>query len=954
MTIKERNEKIAQHADLVALGGGKGLKKKTLDVAKYWNTLQKPPIRAYIQDWVIQRLYDYMTSPRLINNPARRFKLTNELLLPWGFKPLASGTNRRAFYCEYDPTIIFKIASDAVGQKDNQSELYIQQLLRPFCPKVFNVDGDGVIALTERGEPMTEHDYKFVWAEEIFDLLFSLLARGYILEDVGSNFYKNFGIRLGFGPMIWDFPYVYKLDWRKLICQKPDRITGEPCGGEIDYDYNKGMSEIICTRCGARYSAKYLASSVPSEAINMVNRERGITMGRFDTNFQVYVRQGDKIVTSYSNETSAQRMVDNRSNRRTLDNGEPLPAHVANNGIVTETAAIPTVQQNNFVQNVAQQTNNNNVSNNYYGEGTTVSITNTEKNDQVQNVIATYGPQTENHAQYTIAHPSGPIQAQPVPAVNNGIVLNQTPQQQFTTQSKRHVVNFNAQKIVQQQPAVQEPPKPAPPKRAIVKANGQTGITLTPEEFIALIANCQAAGTEVPIALIQAAPELYAGMMQNHPEPENMKPLNTVGPIKEYTHYYENGVRYFYYPSMVKNRIVQWLIDMRDKFGIEVANTLAEKLEIKFEAHKKGKPSNPPPQSQQPATEVQTAPKIYPKIMPNDRNRVIAQTAANNPTINTLVQKPATKTIIAPKPEKKVLNVEQDWKTRAPIQTVENNPATNTAVNTQQPVQTTNLFPVKPMTREEKDAEDAKANTDGAILGFPGVSMVEILRFDEDMPRIKAAVEQRFSHLILNSEDADKQVTELSRAIKDFIAGDVAAIMGTDQNGIEVIVGRTTDHRNKDCFSVQAFNYKTPLFITVLYPADKEADQLLMNDTVQQQSVQVQEPEKRDLTEAEYVAVFGPAVDAFNGSNYKNFDETRHALVGYLVTKLSEKYHDDLTVNLSMGRIWKAANEYVDRVVSIEDTSNASTDTASTQVIQPKQPEVVTNPTYADSVGAAL
>ena len=128
MTIKERNERIAQHADLVALGGGTGLKKKTLDVAKYWNTLQKPPIRAYVQDWVIQRLYDYMTSPRLINNPAKRFKLMNELLLPWGFKPLASGTNRRAFYCEYDPTIIFKIASDAVGQKDNQSELYIQQL----------------------------------------------------------------------------------------------------------------------------------------------------------------------------------------------------------------------------------------------------------------------------------------------------------------------------------------------------------------------------------------------------------------------------------------------------------------------------------------------------------------------------------------------------------------------------------------------------------------------------------------------------------------------------------------------------------------------------------------------------------------------------------------------------------------------------------------------------------
>ena len=251
MDIKERNERIAQHTDIVTFGG-RNLKKKTMDVAAYWNTLTRPPIKAYLPDWVVQKLYEYMTSARLINNPSLRFKLTNELLLPWGFKPLASGTNRRAFYCTYDPGIIIKIASDAVGQKDNQSEFVIQQMLKPFCPKIFDVAGDGAVLLSERGEPMTEHDYKFVWADEIFDLLFSLLARGYILEDVGSNFYKNFGIRMGFGPMLWDFPYVYKLDWRKLICQKPDPITGQPCGGEIDYDYHKGMSEIVCTKCGAR------------------------------------------------------------------------------------------------------------------------------------------------------------------------------------------------------------------------------------------------------------------------------------------------------------------------------------------------------------------------------------------------------------------------------------------------------------------------------------------------------------------------------------------------------------------------------------------------------------------------------------------------------------------------------------------------------------------------------
>ena len=869
MNIKERNQQIAQHTDIVSFGGKKIQSKKAMDIAMYWNTLQRPPIRSYIADWVIQRLYDYMTSPRLINNPSKRFKLTNELLQPWGFNPLASGTNRRAFYCVYDPGIIFKIASDAVGQKDNQSELFIQQMLRPFCPKVFNVDGDGVIALSERGEPMTEHDYKFVWAEEIFDLLFSLLARGYILEDVGSNFYKNFGIRLGFGPMIWDFPYVYKLDWRKLICQKPDHITGKPCGGEIDYAYNKGMSEIVCTRCGARYSARYLASSVPGEAINFVNKERGIQMGKFDTNFIVSVRRGDKIVATYGKETKNQQTVDNRTNRRTLANGE-RPQNPE--GIVTQAGAIPTMSpqaaqvaasaaQSGMVLNSDMMTGINQM---YGNVGTQVTIQTVSKNDVAQNVVAPYGNQQPAQGNYIL------------PNINKVEPYRDTNNPAYRQPAKGQVVAAPHVFTVQ-------------PKRQVIQANGQKGITITPEEFLALIAHCQATGKEVPIQLIQAAPELAATMLQNKAEPKHVKPIDTVGPVAEFEHYYKNGKRLFYYPAALKNRVIQWLIHMQNQFGAQIAEMLAEKLEVEYDTNKKAAPKPTTPQQPKPnlppAQKPQGQVSVYPKLSPKPAPTVMpAPTYQAN---NQMVQQPTTEVVVAPKPPQKTLLVEDpaNWKSRpAQFQQATSDTVTLQPQQTAE-VQTTNLFPVKPMSVEEKEAEDAKANHDGAITGFPGVAMVDTLRFKSEMPKIKAMVEQRFNNFPLSIEEADQQVVKLANDIKEFIAPDVANIMGTDQNGVEVFVTRTTDHRNADCFKVDAYNYKSALFMTVLYPSNEKVDQAIKQDMESEVTMKI--------SQEELVAFFEKCIAEFNPEGYETEKELKEALIGFIFSNLSDTYTKD-------------------------------------------------------------
>lgn len=960
MNIKERNQRIAQHTDIVSFGG-KRLQKKAMDISVYWNNLVRPPIRAYIPDWVVQKLYEYMASPRLINNPTKRFKMTNELLEPWGFKPLASGTNRRAFYCVYDPGIILKIASDAVGQKDNQSEFAIQHMLKPFCPKVFDIAGDGAVALSERGEPMSEHDYKFVWAEEIFDLLFSLLARGYILEDVGSNFYKNFGLRMGFGPMLWDFPYVYKLDWRKLICRKPDPITGQPCGGEIDYAYNKGMSEIVCTRCGSRYSAKYLASAMPSEALTTINKGRGFTMGRFDTNFQVSVKQGGKTVVSYGTETKSQRQGGQRS-RRTLRNGEQYQQPI--NGVVTEasvTVTAPMQQPNQQATSIAANAVQNGlvmspgimegINQTYGNPATEASITTYTKQDISQNVVAPYGA-----------------------------IPGQQPQPQAYTFAPGQGRNVPGPYREPDSPAYKQQPIPgqvvaAPvlPNRQVVKApNGKVGITLTPEEFLALIANCKASGKEVPIELIQAAPELAASMLHNRPEPEYVEPIKTVGPVQDFDHYYEDGKRFFKYPQPIKNQVVQWLINMQSKFGDEVALMLAEKLEIHFDLKRKNGSVAPKPNPPSPARATTTNGKAtYPKIMPTKsaqaskpqpkavtRTPLQQQPSTNYAGLHPMVQQPTTETIIAPKPEQKMLSVEDPnhWKQRDGIrpQHVKAEALVDSSV-TNQPTQTTGLFPMEPMSVEAKEAADTKANADGAIMGFPGTALVDTLRFKNEMPKVKKAVEARFNDFQLDLEEADKQVVEMAHKIKGFIENDVAAIMGTDTNGLEVTVVRTTDHRNADCFKVDVTNYTSPVFMTVLYPNNDKVDQAIEEQMQQQQAPNpLEEPEDTmQIPQSELERFFEQGIQSFDPSDCETEEQVKQMLVAHLVSMLIDSYQNQITVP----RAYKEATAYVDQAVQIQPPKTQVEQPQPKAAVQPKTETVPPQPAprmEAGSVGAAL
>ena len=81
-----------------------------------------------------------------------------------------------------------------------------------------------------------------------------IIPSGYLMEDIGTQYFMNMGIRPDFGPVFLDFSFLYQGDISKLYCTKPDYNSPTGCcEGEIDYD--PGYNFLYCTKCGCKYKA---------------------------------------------------------------------------------------------------------------------------------------------------------------------------------------------------------------------------------------------------------------------------------------------------------------------------------------------------------------------------------------------------------------------------------------------------------------------------------------------------------------------------------------------------------------------------------------------------------------------------------------------------------------------------------------------------------------------------
>lgn len=254
----------------------------------HFESLVGPSIYEFLEPYDIRYMKSITSHPKLASKIKEKTKLLTEVMEAHNFKKMAQGTNRICFKHFCDERIVAKVALDDVGLKDNPAEYKNQNILKPFITKVFDVSEFGEASTFERVEPITSREQFLSIAGDAFDLLNTHIHGEYVLDDVGSDYFLNYGIRKGFGPVLLDFPYVYKIDGRKLICNKRDEMspTGY-CMGEIDYDI--GFNNIVCTKCGKRYFAIDLKKDEKENKIIVEKKEGGIPM-------KITIKRGEEVL----------------------------------------------------------------------------------------------------------------------------------------------------------------------------------------------------------------------------------------------------------------------------------------------------------------------------------------------------------------------------------------------------------------------------------------------------------------------------------------------------------------------------------------------------------------------------------------------------------------------------------------------------------------------------------
>ena len=246
----------------------------------------------------------------------KKFQKLDAIIKPKGFKRSGCGTNRVLYEpLDKNATFCIKIALDRVARKNNPDELVNQKYLKPFVAKCYDVSDDGNIGIFERVIPIENLNQFWDLREDIFNIMERLVGR-FIIDDFGSNTFKNWGFRKGFGPVLLDYADMYILDPKILYCTNhPDHLHGQMCGGEIDYD--DGFNKIICTSCGAHYMASDFKHG--RQKISVYGRKRKIDMG---LNIKIY--RGDELMWDnthgrYDKNVVEETPVSNEPNKDTLE-----------------------------------------------------------------------------------------------------------------------------------------------------------------------------------------------------------------------------------------------------------------------------------------------------------------------------------------------------------------------------------------------------------------------------------------------------------------------------------------------------------------------------------------------------------------------------------------------------------------------------------------------------------
>lgn len=259
--------------------------KKSDPMNFHFDSLWIPPMQCYLSSQDVEEMRKIATSVRLSSKIQQKYKMIDEIMTARGFKRFSAGTNRVVYRCLEDTRFLVKIAVDKVGMQDNPLEYKNQFLLQPFVTKMFYVSPCGTIGFSERVLPIKNKEEFRQVASDVFDILVNKILGLYVVEDVGTKYFMNWGIRPGFGPVLLDYPYVYNLDGDKLYCNWINPLTNQCCDGEIDYD--PGFNHLVCTRC----NKTYMATDLRDDSIDnkIIIKKGGFQM-------RVLLKKGDQII----------------------------------------------------------------------------------------------------------------------------------------------------------------------------------------------------------------------------------------------------------------------------------------------------------------------------------------------------------------------------------------------------------------------------------------------------------------------------------------------------------------------------------------------------------------------------------------------------------------------------------------------------------------------------------
>ena len=313
----------------IATGFSSGLSYS--DYTNVFRMLTHAGIDHYLYKEDLLLLHELAINPKYnIVSKKEKLSVYDQILNPRGFYRSHSGTNRVVYSHYTDDTFIIKIALDHIGKDDNAKEFYNQKVLQPFIPKIFDISDNEAVILMEKVKPILNREEFSMYANSIFNLITYLVGCGYVLEDIGTDFFMNWGIRKDFGPVLLDFPYMYRVNKSRLNCIQRN-IDGSQCKGHIIYD--DGYNYLVCDTCNKRYAAKDIGSSFKylSEIKSKMKR-RGSMNFTFKVsrgNEHYEIKSGASVVEEDASrniipkiENGTSRFITSRNSKPTSNDGE--------------------------------------------------------------------------------------------------------------------------------------------------------------------------------------------------------------------------------------------------------------------------------------------------------------------------------------------------------------------------------------------------------------------------------------------------------------------------------------------------------------------------------------------------------------------------------------------------------------------------------------------------------